>query len=321
MDWPAGVTTRPLRPEDVPAVVEVANAIAEADQSGQYVTAEGFSDAIADLDLAKDSMAVCDADGLAGYGLVDPPQVRDGQSVAEAKGGIHPRSRRTGLGGPLLAWQTNRARERAADVVDVEVEAIATGALAMLASQGFQPVRYFEVMRRWYDDQPVSARPLPAGFTIIRFEPSYDERLRLAHNEIFRDHWGVSEKDDAAWRRWFTGSRHFRAEWSSVVLDADRVAAYAFGYEFPIDTERTGYRELWIGQVGTRREYRCQGLARAAISTSLRIARTDGCDRSALGVDVDSPTGATRLYDSLGFKTVSRTILHRLSLVRRSAPG
>ena len=47
------------------------------------------------------------------------------------------------------------------------------------------------------------------------------------------------------------------------MLDGEKIVAYALGYEYEADTEATGIRELYIGQVGTRRDYRGRGLARA----------------------------------------------------------
>lgn len=317
MGWPNGVTTGPLGGEHIPAVMEVANAIAATDNSGQYVTLEDLTDALGDLDPGADSVGVWLDGRLTGYGLVPPPDLIDGQLVVKVKGGIHPAYRRRGLGGPLLDWQLRRAGDRA-EVVDVAVETINTGGLALVANRGFERVRYFRVMRRWYEDQPVPIRSVPDGFTVIGFDPLYDERLRLAHNAIFAGQWGITVKDEDDWQTWFTGHRNFRAALSRVVLDRDRIAAYALAYEYPLDTELTGVRELWIGQVGAVQSYRGRGLARAAISAALRAGQDAGFERSSLGVDADNPTGASRLYESLGFATVSSEIHHRLSLVRRS---
>jgi mycothiol synthase len=315
------VTTRPLHASDTEAAVEVANAIAAADGSGEYVASDDFSDVLGapGFDPAVDSLAVWLDDRLVGYGLVEPPDVVDGQTVATVKGGIHPAARRRGLGGQLLDWQIRRARKRA-DVVEAEVQAVNTGGLALLETRGFRPVRYFSVMQRSLED-PVGDLALPDGLLASLFDPLYDERLRLAHNEIFRDHWGVTAKDEDDWKRWFTGNRAFRAATSYLILDGDRIAAYALGYEYLVDTERTGVRELWIGQVGARREYRGRGLARAAMSAVLRAGQASGYQRAGLGVDADSPTGAYRLYESLGFAPVSTKVRQRLSLVRRRSGG
>jgi len=299
------VTTGPLRREDVPAAVEVANAIAAADGSGAYMTLDDFAAALGD---AAESLGVWFDGRLVGYGLVDPA---DGQRIIRVAGGIRPAYRRQGLGGQLLAWQTNCARTRA-DLVDAEVEAANTGGIALLTAHGFVPVRYFKVMRRSYDDLPVPVAV--EGLTMVGFEPQYDVQLRLAYNEIFQDHWGVTLKSEGDWRRWFTGHHAFRPELSRLVVDGDRIAAFALAYEFAVDTEQTGVRELWIGQVGTRATYRGRGLASAAMSAVLRAGQESGFERSSLGVDADSPTGASRLYGSLGFVAVSSSIWYRLTL-------
>ena len=314
--WPDGVMTGPLRPEHTPAAVEVANAIATADDSGAYVV---LDDLVESLNGAECLGLWLDR-RLAGYGLVFPPDIVDGQPIVAVKGGIDPAFRRRGLGGPLLDWQLRTAGEHA-ELVDVGVEADNAGGLALVASRGFRPVRYYRVMQRWYDDRLVQVPSPPNGFAMIAFEPSYDERLRLAYNEIFAGQWGVLPHDEDHWRTWFTGHRAFRPDLSRVVVAGDRIAAFALGYEFTVDTEQTGVRELWIGQVGARPEYRGRGLARAAMSGVLRAGQEAGFERSSLGVDADNPTSASRLYDPLGFVIVSSQIQHRLSLVRRSADG
>jgi mycothiol synthase len=56
--------------------------------------------------------------------------------------------------------------------------------------------------------------------------------------------------------------------------------------------------------VSVRRAWRRRGLARALLASSLVAAREAGHDGASLGVDSDSPTGATGLYRSLGFEPV-----------------
>jgi ribosomal protein S18 acetylase RimI-like enzyme len=56
--------------------------------------------------------------------------------------------------------------------------------------------------------------------------------------------------------------------------------------------------------VSVRRPWRRRGLARALLASSLVGARADGFTSASLGVDTESPTGATDLYRSLGFRPV-----------------
>jgi GNAT superfamily N-acetyltransferase len=76
-----------------------------------------------------------------------------------------------------------------------------------------------------------------------------------------------------------TGARAFRAAQSYLVLDGERIAAYVLGYEYVADTAATGIRELYVGQVGTRRDYRGRGAARAALARVMTVAEDAGFGR------------------------------------------
>src|SRR5699024_12857677 len=58
---------------------------------------------------------------------------------------------------------------------------------------------------------------------------------------------------------------------------------------------------LHIALVGTRPEARGRGLARAVIARTRAAAAEAGYASAELEVDSESLTGATRLYDALGF--------------------
>jgi ribosomal protein S18 acetylase RimI-like enzyme len=146
------------------------------------------------------------------------------------------------------------------------------------------------------------------------FDPALDEALRLTHNEVFLDHWGFTPRSVESWNARHAGSRSFRGGSSYLVLDGETIAAYVLCYEWDADTALTGIRELYIGQVGTRRPYRGRGLARAALAKVLAEAAQAGYKRSGLGVDADNPTGALGLYESLGFTVHSKWITYSLPL-------
>jgi ribosomal protein S18 acetylase RimI-like enzyme len=60
----------------------------------------------------------------------------------------------------------------------------------------------------------------------------------------------------------------------------------------------------WISGLGVVRSHRRRGLARAILLTAFNDFFRRGQHSVALGVDADSLTGATRLYESAGMRTV-----------------
>ena len=95
--------------------------------------------------------------------------------------------------------------------------------------------------------------------------------------------------------------RFWRIGW-----DGDQVAGAIITYPEVEENERFGRGRVYVAEVSVRRPWRRRGLARALLAGSLVAARDAGFTSAALGVDTDSPTGATALYESLGF-TPERT--------------
>ena len=70
--------------------------------------------------------------------------------------------------------------------------------------------------------------------------------------------------------------------------------------------------EGWVGVLGVRRPWRRRGLATALLYASFREIRSRGKPMAKLGVDAANPTGATRLYESVGMRIVNEFAAYRL---------
>ncbi|WP_410788977.1 GNAT family N-acetyltransferase [Kribbella sp. C-35] len=311
MNWPEGITARPMEKGDVEAWAALTAAQEKVDQEGENFSAEDLAEQLdrPNLDLPRNSITLW-ADGrMIGYGMAHvAPSVVDVDRV-HVGGTIHPEWRRRGLGTTLMHWLIQRAGELHAAThpdfpgqVGVGAASNNVSATSLLESLGFKAERFFFDMRRPLD-QPVPEAAIADGLRLTSYDPAYEEALRLAHFEAFSDHWGWTPPTPELWRSRNVGSRAFRGGQSYLVLDGETVAAYVNGYEWEADTEVTGIRELYIGQVGTRRAYRGRGLARGTIAKVLAEAAQAGYQRAALGVDADNPTGALGLYENLGFTT------------------
>jgi mycothiol synthase len=322
MSWPEGIVARPIDKGDAEAWAELLAAREKVDQEGEIYGAEDLIEQLEDpqLDAAHDTIGLW-ADGrMIGYGMVRIAATVVDVDRVRTEGTIHPEWRRRGLGTTLMRRLIHRAGElHSAKHPDVAGEVsngtISTnaGAGKLLRSFGFEEARYFIDMKRSLD-QPVPDVAPADGFRLQVYEPELDEALRLTHNEVFLDHWGFTPRSVESWKARHAGSRSFRGGSSYLVLDGETIAAYVLCYEWDADTALTGIRELYIGQVGTRRSYRGRGLARAALAKVLAEGVQAGYQRAGLGVDADNPTGALGLYEGLGFTVHSKWISYRLPL-------
>jgi mycothiol synthase len=311
---PDGLTARPLRADDMAAVADLLAAAEPVDDTGENEDADDLAEFLVNerVDLDRDTCgAFTGAGDLVAYaGTVDLGDHRDEYAVM-VFGRVDPDRRGRGIGRALLAWQLARCtelhRERHPEMPGrfaVTVPAAMTSLERLVRHAGLVPVQYYVAMRR-----PLSGLPpvrAVQGVDLVPYESARDEELRLAHNVAFVDHFGSAERDAYAWRTFFTGQRAFRPHLSRLALQDGAIAGYALVYEYDADTEATGVREAYFGQIGVLPAARGRGLASAVVAASLHAAAVDGFGRAGLTVDSQNTTGALRLYEGLGFTLARR---------------
>jgi ribosomal protein S18 acetylase RimI-like enzyme len=320
-----GLTWRPITEADLPAWHELVAAIEAADDPAERNTLDDLRDYLLDgswKDPAADSLIGLDDDGVPrafGHVEVRPGDVRSVRAFCW--GGVHPRWRRRGIGRAVLAWQEATARrkvEAAAKPVparaQVTTEERLTGCTTLLEGAGFRPVRWYIDMSRRLEGTPVPDVPLDDGLRLVPFDESLDERVRLAHNESFAEHWGSEPRTVEDWQRWTTGHRNFRADWSFVVLDGDEVAGYTLASAYEQDWAAQGYTSGWTDLLGVRPAWRGRRLAPALLAASMRAFAGSGMDRADIGVDSENASGALQLYTRLGYVEQRRGVMYAKDL-------
>ena len=164
------------------------------------------------------------------------------------------------------------------------------------------PNRRFATLVR-PDLEAVADAPLPDGLE-TRPVPRDERLLRRiweAEVEAFRDHFGAREPTEADYAAFLDEPGQDLALWF-IAFDGEEVAG---GVRCNIKVTPEGIREGWLDPVFTRRAWRRTGVARALIARSLVGLREHGADRAALGVDLQNPHQALRLYESSGFRVVN----------------
>ncbi len=70
----------------------------------------------------------------------------------------------------------------------------------------------------------------------------------------------------------------------------------------------------WTEEITTHRDWRRRGIARALIVRSMHMHKAKGMTEVALGVDTNNPTGALKLYESLGYQKENAWTIYRKPL-------
>lgn len=312
------LTWRELRRSDAPAILDLALAAEAAEPAEQSTDLVEIEEELQDpgLRLADGSVAVLDGTALVACGSLgvnDP--VDSWAAVLHAV--VRPDHRHRGIGRELLRRLFEQARAikeaehpELAGEVRVWLAQGRDSAMAFAERAGFTPRRYFTEMRvdlsTAHLPQP---QPLP-GMDIRPWTPADDEATRLAYNASFADHWGSTPASPARWRNLFADSSGFRPDFSRLAVQDGEVVGFVLSDEFDSETAARGHRTGYVDRVGTLRSARGRGVASTLMVHALLAMRESGCQHAELAVDAESPTGAGRLYERLGFA------VHRRNEVR-----
>ena len=319
-----GLVLRPYRGvEDIPDLVRVTNAALEADdirerRSEAQMTSD-FGQPTPAFDPARDVVVAELGGSVVAWGRADWVVMTDGTREYRTGGTVHPDARRRGVGRAIMRANLARLREIAdahpsdgPRVFGLWTNERSVGGVALARSEGFEPVRwFFEMERAGIDRDLPELMPLPDGIEVRPVTRDQAWQLWEADVEAFRDHWGGFDASEENFRRWM-GHPDWRPELFVVAWEGDEIVAGVVNTIYAEENGALGKRYGWLDSVFTRRAWRKRGIAHALIARSLHVLAAEGMEAAMLGVDADNPSGALRLYESFGFRTVERgTAWHR----------
>ncbi len=263
--------------------------------------------------IGEDVLVVRDDSGaIVGVEIVDsrPPFVRP-----HAIGGVHPDHVGRGIGHAMLTWAQTRSMERideAPPAAKVLFLTFTAGdhehSAQTMRNFGLEMVRYFLDMEIEFEAKPPHP-VVPDGLTIRLFDPETElDALAELTTDGFRDHYGFVEgplETRIEWlRHWMTQSDHDPSLWW-VVEDGDQLVGFNLCEPANEGREEVGY----VASLAVLPTHRGRGLGRALLLTAFNRFYEMGKTGAGLGVDADSLTGATRLYESVGMSPGSRYAL------------
>ena len=144
----------------------------------------------------------------------------------------------------------------------------------------------------------------PDGIVVRTYDPARDERrVYEASEEAFEDSWDFRPTPFELWRNFvFERGQEFDPTlWWLAEDDGELAAVCLNAWHFSGDPAFG-----WIGTLGVRRPWRRRGLGLALLRQSFADFKQRGATRVGLGVDAESPTGAVRLYERAGMRSIRR---------------
>lgn len=317
---PEGWTTRRPTLDDVPAILAMVHASDIAAVGEPDFLAEEVREILLapNTDMTRDSWLALDADGTV-LGWTFPHNASGGdrdyiEVYTWPERGL-PALR------PLLALIMERVAERAAELGHDPYQVRAGGVptelalIEALTEAGFVFLKQHARMQMSLADVPATAPEPPPGIVVRPVRSGDEAEMRVFHaviEESFRDTDHHSPDYDA-WRQQLSAQEHvpydewFVAEADGRIVGALQSAGAA--------TEEEG----WVSRLGVLRAYRKRGIGEALLRRVFAVYVANGRTRAGLGVDLENPTAAARLYLAVGMTAKYRANIYRTYVTARAA--
>ena len=311
------LTIRKYRDGDLEAVVDLINAADAVDQLDETTDVLEFRQLLhrPDFDPYHDALvAVDDHQNTVGHARLDLKNApRQGRFIAHTI--VHPDWRDETIEELLLGQLWSRAQERRRALGSKPVQfrtycaAHQETRAALFESLGLSPVRY-DVHMVCHPLDNLADPTFPSGMRVRPYARGQDDEAALATiNAAFADvmDFAAATLDDL--RHWLEAPS-FRDYLSYVAFAEEELAGLCLCTESEARPDLLGRREGTVDTLCVRREYRRRGLGSALLLTSLQAFRRAGLESAILGTDMDNPTEAIRLYESVGFRETLRWVTY-----------
>jgi mycothiol synthase len=216
---------------------------------------------------------------------------------------VHPAHQGQGIEAYLLSQAEQRAMQHIPESVPGARVTLNTAAsnketelLQLFESQGFQYVRGFWRMGIELREMPPMPQ-WPEGIRVRTLAPGMERALFAIKEETFRDHWGQMPDTFENWAHRTLQSKNFDPSLCFLAMDGDEIVGFARCQD---EKELGG----WVHTLGVLRAWRRHGLALALLYHAFAEFYHRGITNVYLGVDAQSLTGATRLYERAGMHVV-----------------
>ena len=230
--------------------------------------------------------------------------------------GVFPEFRHKGIGKKLLEKALEAHRTRGTKIIDAWAQSNRLACTHLFSSLGFESVRVTSMMKRSLAG--LGSHVAEAEAVSIREMRVNDDAeialLNTLDNEAFREHFNYRPKSVEETRYALFDMPWFKIQKVFFALAQDEPVGYVIaGVDVGLNDEKK-VKYGWILDVGVLKPHRRRGIGANMMLHSMRWLTSQQIEDVLLYVDDANPTGAKRLYESLGFTDARKNLIYRLSL-------
>jgi mycothiol synthase len=218
---------------------------------------------------------------------------------------VHPDGDVPAIVPELVAWAEGRAQS---GILRLWTASVLEDVREAYEALGFHPTRHSFRMAIELEDEP-EPPTWPEGISVRTFRPGEERVVYDAVKETWLDTWEPMDDPYEEWSHWSYDREDFDSSLWFLACEGDEIAGFSLCQ--PSETRAdTG----WVNLLGVRRPWRRRGLGEALLRHSFVEFGRRGFPRVGLGVDAQSPTRATRLYERAGMYVERRTDFYEKEL-------
>lgn len=226
-----------------------------------------------------------------------------------------PEWRGKGLRHIMVRFSEGRLREMARSYPEekskkfwVFCEETETHLRSVLEDEGYQVFRYgFYLVRPTLEDIP--DLQLPEGIEVRPVTPDQYPAIISAWNEACKELRGTIPFSDEGFKEWQNDPTFDPSLWQ-IAWHGNTVIGTTFCFinehENSEFNRKRGHTEL----ISVAKPWRGQGIAKALMARGMKALKERGMTEAALGVDAGNPSGALRLYETMGFQITKRVMYY-----------
>jgi len=230
--------------------------------------------------------------------------------------GVLPKFRRRGIATKLLETALESLRKRGMEVAEIWAQTDREGCMHLFEKFGFKQTRITSIMIRKLDFIPNKNRK-NMQLTIRGMQTKEEKEIELLNkldNETFKEHFNfrprtIEETKYALFEMpWFTVQK-----WFFAFLNDQPVGYGGAAIDEGLNKEKNLKWGL-IADIGVLKPYRRIGIGTCLMLHMMQELKGLEMKDAFLYVDDMNPTGAIKLYEKLGFKTLRKSIIYQLPL-------